>query len=92
MTCENGLSVGFKSKTNVTIGVKNGRPHVITIQPSEYIDIDVKSGKFFVKNKFTDSKMKLVSPDTDQHSMDTLRIKPFLSMVDRADVSDKITN
>lgn len=79
MSCENGLCIKFKTKTQITLSSRQGKPHVITIQPYEFIDIDVKTGRFFVKNKFTNSKMKLVDANDETHYMDLSRVKNFIS-------------
>lgn len=76
-----GFCVRFKEKQSVTIQNKNGKKVSVHMSPHEYIDIDILSGKFFVKNKFTGSKMKMIDPSTDVHQMDMKLVRGFIESV-----------
>lgn len=85
LACENDMCVKFRVQTRVLLSSRSGKQTYITVQPYEFIDIDLKTGKFFVKNKFTGSKMKLIDPNSDIHIMDANRIPVFVEMAKRSE-------
>lgn len=85
MNCEMGFCAKFKRQMRIVTGSKLGKVSQITLQPYEYMDIDLKTGRFFVKNIFTDSKMKLVDASSEVHFMDEKRIPQFLDLVKRSE-------
>lgn len=85
MNNELGFCVKFRNQSRIVTGSRLGKTTYITLQPYEYIDIDLKTGRFFVKNIFTNSKMKLTDPNSEVHFMETRRIPQLIELSKRSE-------
>lgn len=80
-TCENGLCVSFKKPRGVIVGSNHGKPIAFTLNPQDYIDLNATTGEFFVVNKFTGAKMKMIRGDSEVHNMDKRKMSGFIKSV-----------
>lgn len=78
LNCEKGLCISFKKPKGIVVGTNNGKPIAFTLNPQDYIDLDVNSGEFFVVNKFTGAKMKMIKADSELHFFEKRRIPSFI--------------
>lgn len=85
MESEFGTLIKFRSQRRIALSSKAGKTTEITIQPYEYIDIDKNTGKFFVKNHFTNSKIKLLDPNSELHVMDLKRVGLLIDLAKRSE-------
>jgi len=87
---ENDVLIHFKEKTAIPVGLHKGKIKHISIPPHEYIDLDKKTGMFYVKNVFTNGKIKYTSSDSEENFMSLNYVRIMLEKYKKYIITDQV--